>query len=106
MFERARLGLTAWYVSLLAVILVLFDVGVLSIMDRSLQADLADDLQHKAAQASAAIIDLGGSTYFDRNQLANDPGWADVSLFGSTSSGTVIQSANPVAATALPHRHA
>jgi signal transduction histidine kinase len=106
MFERARLRLTAWYVSLLAVILVLFDVGVLSIMDRSLQADLADDLQHKAAQASAAIIDLGGSTYFDKNQLAHDPGWADVSLFASTTSGSVIQSANPVSSSVLPNRNA
>src|ERR1700737_772732 len=96
MFERARLRLTAWYVSLLAVILILFDVGVLSIMDRTLQADLADDLQHKAAQASAAIVEVGGSTYFDKNQLANDPGWADVSLFASPSTGRVIQSANRV----------
>jgi signal transduction histidine kinase len=103
-FERARLRLTAWYVSLLAVILVLFDVGVLSIMDRSLQANLADDLEHKAAQASAAIVDLGGSTYFDRNQLANDPGWADVSLFASTSTGSVIQTANPVSSSVLPNR--
>jgi signal transduction histidine kinase len=104
MFERARLRLTAWYVFLLAVILVLFDIGVLSVMDRSLQANLADDLEHKAAQASAAIIDIGGSTYFDKNQLANDPGWADVSLFASTSSGSVIQSANPVSASVLPNR--
>ena len=104
MFERARLRLTAWYVSLLAVILILFDVGVLSIMDRTLQADLADDLQHKAAQASAAIVEVGGSTYFDKNQLANDPGWADVSLFASTSTGSVIQSANPVSSSVLPNR--
>src|ERR1700694_1856249 len=72
MFERARLRLTALYVSPLAVILILFEVG--------------------------------GSTYFDKNQLANDPCWADVSLFASTSTGSVIQSANPVSSSVLPNR--
>jgi two-component system sensor histidine kinase CiaH len=104
MFERARLRLTAWYVSLLALLLIVFDVGVLSIMNQGLQANLADDLQRKAAQASAAIVDLGGSTYFDRNQLASDPGWADVSLFATTTSGTVT--ANLVSGSVLPDRPA
>ncbi len=104
MFERARLRLTAWYVSLLALLLIVFDVGVLSIMNQGLQANLADDLQRKASQASAAIVDVGGSTYFDRNQLAGDPGWADVSLFATTTSGTV--SANLVAGSVLPNRSA
>ena len=104
MFERARLRLTAWYVSLLALLLIVFDVGVLSIMNQGLQANLADDLQRKASQASAAIVDVGGSTYFDRNQLADDPGWADVSLFATTTSGTV--SANLVAGSVLPNRSA
>jgi signal transduction histidine kinase len=104
MFERARLRLTAWYVSLLALLLIVFDVGVLSIMNQGLQANLADDLQRKASQASAAIVDVGGSTYFDRNQLATDPDWADVSLFATTTSGTV--SANLVAGSVLPNRSA
>ncbi len=104
MFERARLRLTAWYVSMLALLLIVFDVGVLSIMNQGLQANLADDLQRKAAQASAAIVDLGGSTYFDRNQLASDPGWADVSLFATTTSGTVT--ANLVSGSVLPDRPA
>jgi signal transduction histidine kinase len=104
MFERARLRLTAWYVSLLALLLIVFDAGVLSIMNQGLQADLADDLQRKAAQASAAIVDIGGSTYFDRNQLASDPSWAEVSLFATTSSGTV--SANLVGGSVLPSRSA
>jgi signal transduction histidine kinase len=104
MLERARLRLTAWYVSLLAMLLIVFDVGVLSIMNQGLQTDLADDLHRKASQASAAIVEIGGSTYFDRNQLASDPGWADVSLFASTTSGTV--SANLVAGSVLPDRTA
>ncbi len=104
MFERARLRLTAWYVSLLALLLIVFDVGVLSIMNQGLQTNLADDLQRKASQASSAIVDIGGSTYFDRNQLATDPSWADVSLFATTSSGTV--SANLVAGSVLPNRGA
>ena len=104
MFERARLRLTAWYVSLLALLLIVFDVGVLSIMNQGLQANLADDLQRKASQASAAIVDIGSSTYFDRDQLASDPGWADVSLFATTTSGTV--SANLVAGSVLPNRSA
>jgi signal transduction histidine kinase len=102
MLERARLRLTAWYVSLLAALLIVFDVGVLSIMNQGLQTDLADDLHRKASQASAAIVEIGGSTYFDKNQLASDPGWADVSLFASTTSGTV--SANLVAGSVLPDR--
>jgi signal transduction histidine kinase len=104
MLERARLRLTAWYVSLLAVLLIVFDVGVLSIMNQGLQTDLADDLHRKASQASAAIVEIGGSTYFDKNQLASDPGWADVSLFASTTSGTV--SANLVSGSVLPDRTA
>jgi signal transduction histidine kinase len=104
MLERARLRLTAWYVSLLAMLLIVFDVGVLSIMNQGLQTDLADDLHRKASQASTAIVEIGGSTYFDRNQLASDPGWADVSLFASTTSGTV--SANLVAGSVLPDRTA
>jgi signal transduction histidine kinase len=104
MFERARLRLTAWYVSLLALLMIVFDVGVLSIMNQGLQANLADDLQRKASQASAAIVDIGSSTYFDRDQLASDPGWADVSLFATTTSGTV--SANLVAGSVLPNRSA
>src|SRR5438105_4117864 len=104
MLERARLRLTAWYVSLLAMLLIVFDLGVLSIMNQGLQTDLADDLHRKASQASAAIVEIGGSTYFDRNQLASDPGWADVSLFASTTSGTV--SANLLAGSVLPDRTA
>jgi signal transduction histidine kinase len=104
MFERARLRLTAWYVSLLALLLIVFDVGVLSIMNQGLQANLADDLERKASQASSAIVEIGGSTYFDKSRLASDPDWADVSLFATTSSGTV--SANLVSGSVLPNRGA
>jgi signal transduction histidine kinase len=106
MFRRARLGLTAWYVAFLAVILVLFDAGVLTLMARSLEANLDDDLHRKASQAATAIIDVGGTTYFDKGQISTDPSWADVSLYASTSSGTVIQGANPVAQGVLPDRQA
>ena len=96
--------LTAWYVLMLALLLVVFDVGVLSIMNQGLQANLADDLHRKAAQASAAIVDAGGSSYFDRSQLAGDPGWSDVSLFATTTSGTVT--VNLVSGSVLPDRGA
>jgi signal transduction histidine kinase len=105
MFERARMGLTAWYVSMLAVILILFDVGVLSIMQGSLQAGMADDLEHKASQASAAISNVSGTPYLNQNVLAADPSWADVCLFAATSSGTVVPS-SAVCRSVLPNRTA
>ena len=73
-------------------------------MDRSLQANLADDLQHKAADATAAISDVGGTPYLNQSELA-DPGWANVSLFAATSSGTVILT-NSVSQSVLPNRSA
>jgi two-component system sensor histidine kinase CiaH len=103
MFERARMRLTAWYVSMLAIILILFDVGVLSIMQGSLQANLADDLERKASQASAAITNISGTPYINQNALAGDPTWADVCLFATTSSGTVVPS-SAVCRTVLPNR--
>ena len=106
MFQRARLRLTAWYVAFLAVILILFDAGVLSMMSRSLQGNLDDDLQRKAAEASTAILDVGGTTYFQKSEISSDPSWSDVSLYASTSSGTVIQAANPVAHGVLPEHQA
>jgi signal transduction histidine kinase len=106
MLQIARLRLTAWYVAFLAVILILFDAGVLSVMSRSLEANLDDDLQHKAAEASTAMLDVGGTTYFDKGEISSDPSWSDVSLYASTSSGTVIQAANPVAQGILPDKGA
>ncbi|MFY9615337.1 MAG: HAMP domain-containing sensor histidine kinase [Candidatus Dormiibacterota bacterium] len=106
MFKIARLRLTAWYVAFLAVILILFDAGVLSLMSRSLESNLDDDLQHKASEASAAMLDVGGTTYFDKAEIRSDPSWSDVSLYASTSSGTVIQAANPVANGVLPDKAA
>src|SRR5258708_21483864 len=83
---------------------MVFAAGGLAIMTQGLQETLADALQRKADQAWAAIVDLGGSTYFDRNQLASAPGWADVSLFATTTSGTVT--ANLVSGSVLPDRPA
>jgi signal transduction histidine kinase len=106
MFKIARLRLTAWYVAFLAIILILFDAGVLSMMSRSLEANLDDDLQHKAAQASSAMLDVSGTAYFDRAEISTDPSWSEVSLYASTSSGTVVQSANPATNGILPDRSA
>ena len=103
MFERARMGLTAWYVSMLAIILILFDVGVLAIMQGSLQANMVDDLERKASQASAAISNLNGTPYLNQNVLAADPSWADVCLFAATSTGTVVPSST-VCRNVLPNR--
>ena len=104
MFERARLRLTAWYVSMLAVILILFDVGVLSIMQGSLQTSMVDDLERKASQASAAISSVSGTPYLNQNALAGDPSWADVCLFAATSSGTLVPSST-VCRSVLPNRN-
>jgi signal transduction histidine kinase len=101
MFERARLRLTAWYVSMLAVILILIDVGVLSIMQSSLQANMADDLERKASQASAAVTNPG--SLVSQSGISGDPSWADVCLFAATSSGTVVASST-ACRNVLPNR--
>ena len=106
MFARARLRVAAWYVAVLAVILMLFDAGVLSLMSQTLQDHLNTDLQAKASQASTAILDVAGTTYFEKGAISSDADWADVSLYASTSSGTVIQTANPLAHGVLPQRDA
>ena len=103
MFERARLRLTAWYVSMLAVILILFDVGVFLIMQGSLQASVVDDLERKASQASAAITNISGAPYLNQDAIAGDPSWADVCLFAATSSGTLVPSST-VCRSVLPNR--
>ncbi|MEA2645025.1 MAG: hypothetical protein QOE92_108 [Chloroflexota bacterium] len=106
MFERARVRVAAWYIAVLAVVLMLFDAGVLTLMSQTLQDRLNSDLQAKASQASSAILDVAGTTYFEKGAISSDPDWADVSLYASTSSGTVIQAANPVAHGILPQREA
>jgi signal transduction histidine kinase len=102
MFLRARLRLTAWYVSVLAIILVLFNVGLALIMSRVLMVTIADELQSRAAQASSAVLASGGSPVFQRTALANDPSWSEVELYASSTSGA--QSANPIAGSVLPAR--
>ena len=104
MFLRARLRLTAWYVAVLAVILVLFNIGLALIMGQVLLLTVADDLQTRAAQASAAVLDSGGSPYFERTALTNDPSWSDVELYASTPSGALTQASNPIAGSVLPQR--
>ncbi len=106
LFDRARLRLAAWYVVFLAIILVVLDIGVLSIMGNALEAKLDQDLQHKAQQASAAIAFVGGVSGFDRAELGSDPSWSDVSLYASTASGAVLTNATPFAPAVLPDSRA
>jgi signal transduction histidine kinase len=102
LFDRARLRLAAWYVVFLAIILVILDIGVLSIVGSMLEQKLDQDLQHKAQQASAAIAFVGGSSGFDRADVASDPSWSDVSLYAATASGAVLVNATPFAPAVLP----
>jgi len=102
-FERARLRLAAYYVAILLVILVAFDIGILTLLGRSLEANLEDDLQHKAEQAAAAIVNIDGDAFFDRSALAT-PEWSEISMYATTNNGTVIQAANSLAQTVLPAR--
>ncbi|MDQ6747484.1 MAG: HAMP domain-containing histidine kinase [Candidatus Dormibacteraeota bacterium] len=106
LFDRARLRLAAWYVVFLAIILVVLDLGVLSIIGSALESKLDQDLQHKAQQASAAIGFVGGSSGFDRAELASDSSWSDVSLYAATSSGAVLVNATPFAPAVLPESRA
>jgi len=105
LFDRARLRLAGWYVVFLAVILLVLDVGVVSIMGSSLESRVDDELQRKAAQASAAIVYVAGASGIDRNDLASDPSWNDVSLYATTASGSVLTGSSPYASV-LPDRKA
>jgi len=55
LFDRARLRLAGWYVVFLGVILLVLDVGVVSIMGSALESRLDDELQQKAAQAAVIV---------------------------------------------------
>jgi signal transduction histidine kinase len=105
LFDRARLRLAAWYVVFLGVILLVLDVGVFSIMGSALESRLDDDLQRKAAQAAAAIVYVSGASGIDRNDLASDPSWNDVSLYATTASGSVLTGLAPYVSV-LPDRRA
>ena len=105
LFDRARLRLAGWYVVFLGVILLVLDVGVVSIMGSALESRLDDELQQKAAQASAAIVYVAGASGIDRNDLASDPSWSDISLYATTASGSVLTGSSPYAAV-LPDRKA
>jgi signal transduction histidine kinase len=104
MFWAARLRLAVWYVLFLGIILTGLDVGVASLMKTSLKNNLLNDLQQRALQARSAILEDGGTTYLEKNVLGSDPGWSEVSLFATSSSGTVLLQANPVAQKILPDR--
>ena len=106
LFERARLRLAAWYVGFLGIILMVLDVGVFLIMGTALESRLDEDLQHKATQASAAIVYVGGASSFDRNEISTDPSWSDVSLYATTASGSVLATSAPFAQSVLPDRRA
>ena len=106
LFERARLRLAAWYVGFLGLILVVLDIGVFLIMGTALETRLDEDLQHKATQASAAIIYVGGASSFDRNEISIDPSWSEVSLYATTASGSVLATSAPFARSVLPDRRA
>jgi signal transduction histidine kinase len=106
LFDRARLRLAAWYVVFLGIILLVLDVGVLTIMGSALESRVDEDLLHKAQQASAAIVSTGGTSTFDRSELASDPSWSDVSLYVTTASGAVLATATPLAPTVLPDTRA
>lgn len=105
MFYRARIRLTLWYVAVLAVILVLFEVAIASMLQRNLQASVASDLQGKAAQAAAAVLDVeGGAPYFEREALTSDPTWSEVELYAATPTGSALQTVNQVTGSVLPDR--
>jgi len=106
LFERARLRLAAWYVGFLGLILIVLDVGVFLVMGTALETRMDEDLQHKANQASAAIVYVGGASSFDRNQISADPSWSGISLYATTASGSVLASAAPFAQSVLPDRRA
>lgn len=106
LFDRARLRLAAWYVVFLGIILLVLDVGVLSIMGSALESRVDEDLLHKAQQASAAIVSAGGVSAFDRAELVSDPSWSDVSLYATTASGSVLATATPLAPAVLPDTRA
>ena len=105
LFDRARLRLAGWYVVFLGIILVVLDLGVFSIMGTALQSRVEDDLQRKAGQAASAIVYVGGASEIDRNDLASDPSWNEISLYATTASGAVITSSAPYASV-LPDRRA
>ena len=106
LFERARLRLAAWYVGFLGLILIVLDIGVFLIMGTALEARMDEDLQHKATQASAAIVYVGGASSFDRNEISADPSWSEISLYATTASGSVLATAAPFAQSVLPDRRA
>ena len=106
LFERARLRLAAWYVGFLGLILIVLDIGVFLIMGTALETRMDEDLQHKATQASAAIVYVGGASSFDRNEISTDPSWSEISLYATTASGSVLASAAPFAQSVLPDRRA
>lgn len=105
LFDRARLRLAGWYVVFLGIILLVLDVGVFAIMGSALESRVDDDLQRKAGQASAAIVYVAGASGIDRNDLAADPSWNDVSLYATTASGSTLTGSAPYASV-LPDRKA
>jgi signal transduction histidine kinase len=104
MFWAARLRLAVWYVLFLAIILTGLDVGVASLMKTSLKNNMLKDLQQRALQARSAILEDAGTTYLEKDILSSDPSWSEVSLFATSTSGTVLLQANPVAQKILPDR--
>ncbi|MGI8610022.1 MAG: sensor histidine kinase [Candidatus Dormibacteria bacterium] len=105
LFDRARLRLAGWYVVFLGLILLVLDVGVFLIMGSALESRVDDDLQRKAGQASSAIVYVAGASGIDRNDLASDPSWNDVSLYATTASGSALTGSAPYASV-LPDRRA
>jgi signal transduction histidine kinase len=106
LFDRARLRLAAWYVIFLGVILLVLNVGVLSIMGSALESSVDQDLLQKAQQAASAITSSGGISAFDRADLASDPTWSDVALYATSATGSVLASAAPIAPSVLPDTRA
>ncbi|HEV1997461.1 MAG TPA: HAMP domain-containing sensor histidine kinase [Candidatus Dormibacteraeota bacterium] len=105
LFDRARLRLAGWYVVFLGIILLVLDVGVVLIMGSALESRVDDDLQRKAGQASAAIVYFAGASGIDRNDLAADPSWNDVSLYATTASGSAL-TGSALYTSVLPDRKA
>ncbi|MHB8509948.1 MAG: sensor histidine kinase [Candidatus Dormibacteria bacterium] len=106
MFHRARLRLTGVFVLFLFAILIGFDAGVIALTGSGLRNNVSDDLMGRAHQAAAALVNVGGVTYFDQHALSSDSGWSDVALYITTPTGRVDQEASSVGRSVLPQESA
>jgi signal transduction histidine kinase len=79
-FKGTLLRLAAWYLALLALIIVCFNLIVYFTLSQTLHARVSSDLRAKAAIVSRGIT-VSGETVTANLQLVSDPRYADTFVF-------------------------